>query len=187
MGQSKLYDAMDKVLDTLRNYKEHSFPFLAKVSRREAPDYYDGKTCCLVCLFLHRYLVIKNPMDLGTMSKKMKAFQYNCKDDFATDLQLIWDNCFYYNSDPSSVYRIHASAMQQKTAELMRNIPNIRIKTRQEAEADGAETGGLTGEEAGGEGLSDDNDDDGDDASSASSSSSAGEDEGTVEVYLYIC
>jgi transcriptional activator SPT7 len=42
VGQAKLYDAMDKVLDALRNLKEHSYPFLAKVSRREAPDYYDG-------------------------------------------------------------------------------------------------------------------------------------------------
>ena len=73
------------MLEQLKNYKEHSFPFLTKVNKRDAPDYYE---------------IIKKPMDLGTMSKKLKAQQYNSKDDVAADLQLIWDNCMYYNSDP---------------------------------------------------------------------------------------
>ncbi len=85
VGQAELYDACERVLEQLKNYKEHSFPFLAKVNKRDAPDYYN---------------IIKNPMDLGTMLKKLKAQQYNSKDDFAADLQLIWDNCLYYNTDP---------------------------------------------------------------------------------------
>jgi hypothetical protein len=97
-------------------------------------------------------------MDLGTMSKKMKSAQYNSKEEFAKDLQLIWDNCFYYNSDPSSIYRVHATAMQNKTAELMKNVPNIRIKTRLEAEAAGERVDDEGA--AGGEAASDDEDSD---------------------------
>jgi transcriptional activator SPT7 len=42
IGQAELYDACEKALDSLRNYKQHSFPFINKVTKREAPDYLDG-------------------------------------------------------------------------------------------------------------------------------------------------
>lgn len=42
VGQEELYEMCDKILDELRLYKEHSFPFLNKVNKRDAPDYYIG-------------------------------------------------------------------------------------------------------------------------------------------------
>lgn len=60
-------------------------PFLRPVQKREAPNYFD---------------IIKNPMDLTTMTKKLKNLQYNNKDDFAADLELIWSNCLTYNTMP---------------------------------------------------------------------------------------
>lgn len=42
--------------------------------------------------------VVKNPMDLGTVLKKVKAQQYKDKKAFKADLDLIWDNCLLYNS-----------------------------------------------------------------------------------------
>ena len=50
--------------------------------------------------------VIKNPMDLGTMTKKMKALQYKSKDEFTQDLDLIWSNCLTYNTLPVSFYQL---------------------------------------------------------------------------------
>ena len=37
-------EAMERILTELRNYTEHSQAFLVRVSKRDAPDYYDG-TC----------------------------------------------------------------------------------------------------------------------------------------------
>ena len=56
-GQQELYEALELVLEGLRNLGEHSFPFLSRVRKSEAPDYYD---------------IIKEPMDLGTMQKKLR-------------------------------------------------------------------------------------------------------------------
>lgn len=65
--------------------QEHAQAFLTKVAKREAPDYYD---------------VIKNPMDLGTMLRNVKSGRYKSKAQFMRDLDLIWDNCLTYNSEP---------------------------------------------------------------------------------------
>lgn len=37
-------------------------------------------------------------MDLGTILKKVKAQAYKDKKAFKTDLEMIWDNCFMYNT-----------------------------------------------------------------------------------------
>ena len=57
------------------------------MAKRDAPDYYD---------------VIKNPMDLGTMLRNVKSSRYKTKAQFMRDLDLIWDNCLIYNSEPVS-------------------------------------------------------------------------------------
>ncbi|KAK0549336.1 Transcriptional activator spt7 [Tilletia horrida] len=83
--REEFIESIDRILTELRNYTEHSQAFLNRVSKREAPDYYD---------------VIKHPMDLSTMQKKVKAGSYKNKKQFAHDLDLIWDNCLTYNSEP---------------------------------------------------------------------------------------
>ena len=45
-------------------------------------------------------IVIKHPMDLQTMGKKVRTRQYSTKKQFSDDLYLIWENCLIYNSDP---------------------------------------------------------------------------------------
>lgn len=67
--------------------QEHATAFLNKVAKREAPDYYE---------------VIKTPMDLGTMLRNVKNGRYKSKAQFTRDLDLIWDNCLTYNSEPVS-------------------------------------------------------------------------------------
>lgn len=39
-------------------------------------------------------------MDLGTILKKVKAQQYKDKAAFKEDLDLIWENCYTYNTLP---------------------------------------------------------------------------------------
>jgi transcriptional activator SPT7 len=119
VGQEELYEACEKVLLELRGYTEHSTPFLNKVSKREAPNY---------------GLIIKHPMDLNTVMKKLKGLQYNSKKDFVDDLMLIWSNCLTYNTDPKHFLRAHAIAMQKKTVKLAPTIPNIVVRNRSELE-----------------------------------------------------
>ena len=48
VNQEELYEALDKVLSELKAMTEYSAPFLGRVNKREAPDYYNST--CKVCL-----------------------------------------------------------------------------------------------------------------------------------------
>lgn len=43
VGQEELYEAAEKVLNELRAMTQHSGPFLSRVAKKDAPDYYNGK------------------------------------------------------------------------------------------------------------------------------------------------
>ncbi|KAJ1976803.1 Transcriptional activator spt7 [Dimargaris cristalligena] len=131
VGQEELYEGLEKTLQDLKHYGEHAQPFLVKVSRRDAPDYYE---------------VIKYPMDLGTMSKKLKNLQYPSKAAFVHDLDLIYKNCFTYNSDPASTYRKHASYLQRKADALLKSVPDITVRDRAEVEAEEDATMDIDGD-----------------------------------------
>ena len=81
-------------------------------------------------------LVIKHPMDLGTMTKKLKALQYKSKQEFVDDINLIWSNCFKYNTNPEHFLRKHAMYMKKETEKLVPLIPEIVIRDRAEVEAE---------------------------------------------------
>lgn len=121
IGQEELYEAAERVLQELKAMTEHSGPFLQKVNKREAPDYYS---------------IIKQPMDIGTMQKKLKALQYKSKKEFVDDLHLIWNNCLRYNSDPNHPLRKKALIMQKQTDKLVVLIPDVVVRDRAEVEAE---------------------------------------------------
>ncbi|KAI8845652.1 hypothetical protein BJ741DRAFT_585434 [Chytriomyces cf. hyalinus JEL632] len=123
IGQESLYEALEKVLVDLKNYTEHSEPFLVRVSKKDVPEYYN---------------VIKNPMDLGTMTKKLYALEYMSKESFAQDLSLIWSNCLLFNQiPPDNIYRKKAMAMRRRSGDLLKRVPDITIQIRpQEAESE---------------------------------------------------
>lgn len=81
-------------------------------------------------------IVIKHPMDLGTMTKKLKALQYRSKQEFVDDLNLIWANCFKYNTTAEHVLRKHAMYMKKETEKVVPLIPDIVIRDRAEVEAE---------------------------------------------------
>jgi len=52
----------------------------------QAPDYHN---------------IIRRPMDLGTVQRNLKTGTYfKSKAQFLEEVNLIWDNCFTYNTDP---------------------------------------------------------------------------------------
>ena len=80
--------------------------------------------------------VIKTPMDLGTMTKKLKTYQYKSKVEFVSDLNLIWANCLKYNANPEHPLRKKALVMRKETEKLVPLIPNITVRDRAEVEAE---------------------------------------------------
>jgi transcriptional activator SPT7 len=121
VGQEELYEAAEKVLMELKAMTDYAQPFLQRVSKREAPDYFN---------------VIKYPMDIGTMLKKLKQLQYKSKKEFVDDLSLIWTNCLKYNQDQNHPLRKKALYMRKETDKLTPLIPEIVVRDRAEVEAE---------------------------------------------------
>lgn len=78
--QTVIPNSIEHMLEHLKKIPRCEI-FLNKVGKREAPGYYN---------------IIKNPMDLGTMSKKIHL--YRELDEFVADLDLIINNCLTYNT-----------------------------------------------------------------------------------------
>ncbi|CAG2105775.1 unnamed protein product [Medioppia subpectinata] len=66
-----------------------SWPFLEPVDPKEVPDY---------------HIVIKEPMDLKTVEKRLNDKSYECLAKFIGDITKMLDNCRYYNSRTSPFY-----------------------------------------------------------------------------------
>ncbi|XP_050358772.1 bromodomain adjacent to zinc finger domain protein 2B-like isoform X15 [Nymphalis io] len=69
---------------------EHAWPFLVPVNTKQFPQYKK---------------VIKCPMDLSTIKRKLHDSIYKCKEEFASDVRLIFSNCEVFNEDDSPVGR----------------------------------------------------------------------------------
>ncbi|KAK4549208.1 hypothetical protein LTR36_007666 [Oleoguttula mirabilis] len=121
VGQEELYEAAEKVLMELKAMTEYAQPFLQRVNKRDAQDYYN---------------VIHKPMDIGSMIKKLKQFAYKSKRDFVEDLNLIWSNCLKYNSHPEHPFRKKALYMRKETDKLTPLIPDVVVRDRAEVEAE---------------------------------------------------
>ncbi|KAF2096904.1 hypothetical protein NA57DRAFT_42649 [Rhizodiscina lignyota] len=121
VNQEELYEAAEQVLNSLKAETEYAGPFLQKVNKREAPDYYS---------------VIKHPMDIGSMFKKLRGQTYKSKREFVDDLNLIWANCLKYNADPNHFLRKKALYMRKRSEELLQHVPDVVIMDRATFEAE---------------------------------------------------
>ncbi|KAK5089060.1 histone acetyltransferase [Lithohypha guttulata] len=65
---------------------------------------------------------IKNPMDLGTMKKKLQEGAYKQPEDFLSDAKLIFDNCRTFNPAGNQWYNA-ANALEQFMWEEVRRVP----------------------------------------------------------------
>ena len=50
--------------------------------------------------------VIKKPMDLALVKKKINEGKYKSIHDAADDVRMIWKNCMTYNADGSDFYNL---------------------------------------------------------------------------------
>nr|XP_018908227.1 PREDICTED: histone acetyltransferase KAT2A [Bemisia tabaci]XP_018908228.1 PREDICTED: histone acetyltransferase KAT2A [Bemisia tabaci] len=76
------------ILNTIKNH-DFAWPFLEPVKTEIAADYYDH---------------IKYPMDLGTMTKRLKAGYYVTRRLFIADMTRIFSNCRQYNKPDTQYY-----------------------------------------------------------------------------------
>lgn len=81
-----------KVLSTIKGHR-WAWPFNQPVDPEKLgiPDYFQ---------------IIKNPMDLGTVEKKLNNDEYADIQAFAADVRLVWANCMHYNQPGSDVVRM---------------------------------------------------------------------------------
>ena len=111
-GQGELYEALERVLLDIKAFTPHSIPFLHRVSKKDVPDY---------------HLVIRHPMDLSTMHKKLRAREYGSKADFVGDLNLIYDNCMTYNTAEDSPLRTAVRLLRERWTLGLAKVPDIVI------------------------------------------------------------
>ncbi|XP_030766635.1 histone acetyltransferase KAT2A [Sitophilus oryzae] len=100
-----LTSMLKTVLNTVKNH-ESSWPFRVPVDREEVPDYYDH---------------IKYPMDLKTMTERLKSRYYVSRRLFIADMMRIFTNCKVYNS-PETPYYQCAVKLQQYFQTKMKEI-----------------------------------------------------------------
>ncbi|OMJ24647.1 Peregrin [Smittium culicis] len=102
------YPLKESYLDTLRYFLsvDKLNIFSSKVTDDIAPLY---------------STIIKNPMDLSTIWKKVNSFSYLTIKDFEYDLRLVWNNCMDYNTPKSTFYRM-AKNFNKLTGSLITSI-----------------------------------------------------------------
>lgn len=88
----KLCEALIPTLEKLVQQEPESVPFRSPVDpiNLGIPDYLD---------------IIKKPMDLGTIEKKLRKGEYSDPWEYVDDVWLMFDNAWLYNRKTSRVYR----------------------------------------------------------------------------------
>ena len=96
-----------KLTSVLRGLRTHSsyHIFAQPVTENDAPDYFE---------------IIKQPMDLSIIRRKLESDEYQSLTDFVSDVKLMFENCREYNGD-SSAYGEAANRFEQQMWHLMEN------------------------------------------------------------------
>ncbi|KAF6198760.1 hypothetical protein GE061_006782, partial [Apolygus lucorum] len=81
--------ALQEILEVLMHHKD-AWPFLRPVTKSEVPDY---------------HLIIKKPMDFATIKHKLNMLEYKKNSELIADAQLLFDNCYLYNTEGSEVHK----------------------------------------------------------------------------------
>jgi len=82
--------------------------------------------------------IVKNPMDLGTVDKRLKTGHYSQGEDsgvsgveeFASNVRLVWENALLYNRSPDNFVRLKALEYQKLFEEKFAKVPKEVIKTK---------------------------------------------------------
>ncbi|XP_049867331.1 nucleosome-remodeling factor subunit NURF301 [Pectinophora gossypiella] len=86
---AKDFENLRRLVKQIQLHKS-AWPFMEPVDPREAPTYYK---------------VIKEPMDLQTVERKVNEQSYSTLSEFIGDMTKIFDNCRYFNPKDSEFYR----------------------------------------------------------------------------------
>eukprot|EP00316_Scyphosphaera_apsteinii_P000730 CAMPEP_0119326096 /NCGR_PEP_ID=MMETSP1333-20130426/67457_1 /TAXON_ID=418940 /ORGANISM="Scyphosphaera apsteinii, Strain RCC1455" /LENGTH=559 /DNA_ID=CAMNT_0007334293 /DNA_START=81 /DNA_END=1760 /DNA_ORIENTATION=- len=95
-----------KLLKTLIS-QPHAWPFEKPVDPTRYPDYYQ---------------IVPDPIDLGTIKKRLESGELNDQEDFAEDVRRVWKNCYMYNQDGTDVHRM-AKDLEQWFERKYREMP----------------------------------------------------------------
>ena len=116
-----------KCLDVLKGLQVHThgWVFNTPVDPIELglPDYFD---------------VIKKPMDLGTVNRRLDNCQYHSIDEFAADVLLTFDNAMQYNEVGSVVHDMAAELKTKFHADHKKVMEQLDIEDRMRRENDRA-------------------------------------------------
>ncbi|KAK8826641.1 hypothetical protein WA538_006100 [Blastocystis sp. DL] len=58
-------------------------------------------------------IIIKQPMDLGTIDRRLKKEYYKTPAEYVTDMRLVYHNCMTYNAEGSELYEIGKQFMEE--------------------------------------------------------------------------
>ena len=99
--------ALTYILESILNDKiksmQESWPFVRPVNKKQMKHYYD---------------MIKEPMDLETIGKRVSKHMYHTRDDFLNDVDLIHKNSIQFNG-PESEYTHKAQKILDVTKEAL--------------------------------------------------------------------
>ncbi|XP_013199879.1 transcription initiation factor TFIID subunit 1 isoform X2 [Amyelois transitella] len=120
---------LDNLLTTKLKVMPEAWPFLKPVNKKQVKDYYN---------------VIKKPIDMETMGKKIQAHKYHSRDEFLRDIQLLVDNCRAYNGPNSQftrqaeeILKVTQEALEkfgENVSQLEANIARVQQKMLEDAE-----------------------------------------------------
>ncbi|XP_061713687.1 transcription initiation factor TFIID subunit 1 [Cydia pomonella] len=120
---------LENLLTTKLKVMPEAWPFLKPVNKKQVKDYYN---------------VIKKPIDMETMGKKIQAHKYHSRAEFLRDIQLIVDNCKAYNGlnsqftrQAEAILKVTQEALEQfgeNVSQLEANIARVQQKMLEEAE-----------------------------------------------------
>jgi Bromodomain/TAZ zinc finger len=114
---AKLKSKCTEVLKGMQTH-QHGWVFNSPVDPVELglPDYFD---------------IIKKPMDLGTVQKRLENGFYHSIDEFAIDVNLTFDNATTYNEDGSVVYNMATELKTKFSMDLRKLYDQLEAEDRE--------------------------------------------------------